>query len=83
VPLYHRIKEDLSLQIRSGSWRPGLEIPSEAELCRHYGVSRGTIRRAVADLVQQGLVCRRQGSGSFVSQPKLEGSVLGSYRQYR
>jgi GntR family transcriptional regulator len=83
VPLYHRIKEDLSLQIRSGSWRAGQEIPSEVELCRHYRVSRGTIRRAIADLVQQGLVFRRQGTGSFVSQPKLEGSVLGSYRQYR
>jgi GntR family transcriptional regulator len=83
VPLYHRIKEDLTLQIRSGIWRPGQEIPSELELCRHYRVSRGTIRQAIADLVQQGLVCRRQGSGSFVSQPKLEGSVLGSYRLYR
>jgi len=83
IPLYHRIMEDLTLQVRSGSWRPGQEIPSEVELCRHYDVSRGTIRRAIAELVQQGLVYRRQGSGSFVSQPKLEGSVLGSYREYR
>lgn len=83
IPLYHRIKEDLTLQVRSGSWRPGQEIPSEVELCRHYDVSRGTIRRAIAELVQQGVIHRRQGSGSFVSQPKLEGSVLGSYRQYR
>jgi DNA-binding GntR family transcriptional regulator len=82
VRLYHRIKEDLTLQIRSGSWRPAQEIPSEVALCRHYRVSRGTIRRAIADLVQQGLVFCRQGRGSFVSQPKLEGSVLGSYRQY-
>jgi len=83
VPLYHRIKEDLTLQIRSGAWRPGQEIPSEVELCRHYGVSRGTLRQAIAELVQQGLISRHQGRGSFVSQPKLEGSVLGSYRQYR
>jgi len=82
IPLHHQIKEDLALQIRSGRWRPEEEIPSEADLCRHYGVSRGTVRQAIADLVQQGLIHRRQGRGSFVSKPKLEGSVLGSYRLY-
>jgi len=82
IPLHHQIKEDLALQIRSGRWRPEEEIPSESDLCRHYGVSRGTVRQAIADLVQQGLIHRRQGLGSFVSKPKLEGSVLGSYRLY-
>jgi GntR family transcriptional regulator len=83
IPLHHQIKEDLALQIRSGRWRPEEEIPSEANLCRHYGVSRGTVRQAIADLVQQGLIHRRQGRGSFVSKAKLEGSVLGSYHLYR
>jgi GntR family transcriptional regulator len=82
VPLYHRIKEALTLQIRSGAWRPGDEIPSELELCRHYGVSRWTLRQAISELVRQGLVSRRRGRGSFVSQPKLEGNVRGSYHQY-
>lgn len=82
VPLCRRIKEDLSRQIRSGRWRVDAEIPSEAELCQQYGVSRGTIRQALAELVQQGLIYRRQGRGSFISRPKLEGSVLGSYRLY-
>ena len=83
VPLHHQIKESLTLQIASGQWRPEDEVPSEAELCRHYGVSRGTIRRALADLENQGLVERRQGKGTFVARRKFEGSVLGSYTLYR
>ncbi|MBI3707165.1 MAG: winged helix-turn-helix transcriptional regulator, partial [Proteobacteria bacterium] len=42
IPLHHQIKESLTLQIASGQWRPDDEVPSEADLCRHYGVSRGT-----------------------------------------
>jgi GntR family transcriptional regulator len=83
VPLYHQIKESLALHITSGRWRPDEELPSEAELCRHYGVSRGTIRRAISDLAQLGVVHSRQGRGTFVSRPKFEGSILGSYRQFR
>jgi GntR family transcriptional regulator len=82
IPLHHQIKEDLAIQIRSGRWRPEEEIPSETDLCRHYGVSRGTVRQAIGDLVQQGLIYRSQGRGSYVSKPKFEGSVLGSYRLY-
>ena len=82
VPLCRKIREDLTLQIRSGRWRVDGEIPSEALLCEQYRVSRGTIRQALAGLVQQGLIYRRQGRGSFVQRPKLEGSVLGSYRLY-
>lgn len=83
IPLHHQIKESLTLQIASGQWRPDDEVPSEADLCRHYGVSRGTIRRALADLENQGLVERRQGRGTFVARRKFEGSVLGSYTLYR
>lgn len=83
VPLYHQIKESLALQITSGRWRPGEELPSEADLCRFYGVSRGTIRRAISDLARQGLLNTRQGRGTFVSRPKFEGSILGSYRLFR
>jgi GntR family transcriptional regulator len=82
LPLCRKIREDLAFKIRSGHWRVDEEIPSEAALCRRYGVSRGTIRQALAELVQQGLIYRRQGRGSFVQRPKLEGSVLGSYRLY-
>jgi GntR family transcriptional regulator len=82
TPLCRKVREELALQIRSGRWGVDQEIPSEAALCRQYRASRGTIRQALAGLVEQGLIYRRQGRGSFVQRPKLEGSVLGSYRLY-
>lgn len=81
APLYHQIYEDLALRIRSGHWLPGDDIPSEVELCKHYGVSRGTIQRAVRDLVEQGLLRRERGRATYVSLPKLEGSVLATYQE--
>jgi GntR family transcriptional regulator len=81
-PLYHQIKETITRQIFSGRWRPGHELPSEADLCAHFGVSRGTLRRALDDLQNRGLIVRRQGRGTFVESPKFEGSVLGSYRNF-
>lgn len=81
APRYHQVFQDLDLRIRSGRWKPGDAIPSEADLCRHYGVSRGTIQRALRDLVERGLLRRERGRATYVSAPKLEGSVLASYQQ--
>lgn len=83
IVLHHQIKEDLFLHLRSGRWPPGFELPSEESLCRHYGVSRGTLRRAIGDLVTEGYVERHRGRGSFVSRPKLESGVVGSYKGFR
>jgi GntR family transcriptional regulator len=81
-PLYHQIKEAITRQIVSGRWLPGHELPSEVDLCSHFGVSRGTLRRSLDDLQNRGLIVRRQGRGTFVESPKFEGSVLGSYRNF-
>ena len=83
VALHHQIKEDLFLHLRSGRWAPGSELPTEEALCRHYRVSRGTMRRAIADLVTDGYVERHRGRGTFVSRPKLESGVVGSYSRFR
>jgi len=81
APRYHQVFRDLDVRIRAGSWAPGDAIPSEIELCKYYGVSRGTIQRAVRDLVEQGILVRERGRATYVSSPKLEGSVLASYQQ--
>ena len=82
-PLYHQIKENITRQIVSGRWLSNHELPSETDLCSHYGVSRGTLRKALDDLENRGLILRQQGRGTFVSKAKFEGSVLGSYQNFR
>lgn len=82
APLHHRIKEVFREQINSGVWKRDSLLPSEEAICRRYNVSRGTVRRAIEHLVQEGLVCRQQGRGTFVRRPTLQGSILASYSQY-
>lgn len=83
IALHHQIREDLISNLNSGRFDPGAELPGEAALCKHYGASRGTIRQALAELAREGLIERHAGRGSFLRQPKIEGNVVGSYRQFR
>jgi len=71
VPLYHQLTEELRKNIEHGDWPPHFLIPSETELCEKYGVSRGTVRQALSQLVQEGLLYRKQGKGTFVAEPKI------------
>lgn len=73
VPLsrYRRLAEDLRARIANGELRAGDRLPSEAQLSVEHGVSRGTVVRAITELVSQGLVNRRQGSGSYVASRSL------------
>ena len=63
---YHQVYVTLRGWISDGSLPAGAQLPAEHELCATFGVSRITIRRAVDDLVNQGLVRRLQGKGTFV-----------------
>lgn len=65
------LAENLSEQIRSGALKPGEQLPTEAELCAQFDVSRTVVREAVARLRSDGLVVPHQGRGMFVSdQPE-------------
>jgi GntR family transcriptional regulator len=79
--LYIQIQEYLAEQIFSGSLKPETRIPSERELSSELGVSRMTVRRAITELVNEGLVERVHGAGTFVARPKVEyaASELVSY----
>jgi len=72
VPKYFRIKQAVLERIAGGTWGPGAMIPSEVELCREFGVSRTTARKAVADLAYEGRLVVVQGKGTFVATPKVE-----------
>ncbi len=65
--LHGRVMQDLLARITAGELAPGAALPTEAALCGCYGVSRITVRRAVAELAARGLVQRRRGVGSFVA----------------
>ncbi|MEW9031340.1 MAG: GntR family transcriptional regulator [Planifilum fimeticola] len=79
IPLYHQLKEILKENIESGVWKPGDRIPSENELRKQYDVSRNTVIKALEELVQEGLLHREQGRGTFVSSPKISHSLTGFY----
>lgn len=66
-PLHISIAEQIKDQIEAGQYEPGERLPSEFDLGKLFGVSRTTIRRAIANLIQQGLVTTQQGKGIFVS----------------
>jgi GntR family transcriptional regulator len=67
-PLYHQINQLMRKRILSGEWTSARTMPNEAELAQEYGVSLGTMRKALELLTNEGLIVRRQGRGTFVNQ---------------
>lgn len=74
LPLHVKITELLSREIAAGHWRTGERLPPESELAATLSVAVGTLRKALAELEQQGVIERRQGSGTYVKHaPKGKG----------
>jgi GntR family transcriptional regulator len=71
VPLYRQMRDTLWQWIESGVYKPGDILPPEAELEAQFEVSRITVRQAIAELVQEGLLERERGKGTFVREPKI------------
>jgi len=67
APLYLEVKQALTRELVGGQWPPGEALPSETELARRFGVSIGTVRKAVGELVAERALVRQQGRGTFVS----------------
>src|SRR5207253_280318 len=78
VPFYFQLKTLLERDIRSRYLLPGERLPSEPSLCRHFGVSRSTVRQALAELELDGLVHRERGRGTFVREPESASWLLQS-----
>jgi GntR family transcriptional regulator len=70
LPLHLHISEKLYQRIVSGDYLPGEKLPSERELIKEFQVSRITIRKAIANLIHQGLVITYQGKGVFVTEKR-------------
>ncbi len=67
ISLYMQIRELLVTKIGKGDWLPGSIIPSEMYLAKELGVSQGTVRKAITELVETNVLTRKQGRGTFVS----------------
>lgn len=79
LPLYHQILSFIRQQIKSGVLKPGDEIPSEAQLCSLYNVSRTTVRQALNQLSEENLILRRRGKGTVVASQKLHRNLNHLY----
>ena len=68
VPLYFQLEQIIKSKILMGEFLPGEQIPTEKDLCETYQVSTITARQAILNLVNEGLIIRRQGKGSFIKE---------------
>ncbi len=71
IPLYYQLKEIIREKIEIGELKPGDLVPSERELSELHQISRPTVRQALKELVNEGLLHREKGRGTFVAEPKL------------
>src|ERR1700742_4364027 len=75
IALWRQIFGKLQGDIASGGLKPGMRLPTEAELSAQFGVNRHTVRRALEELSRDGLVRVEQGRGSFVAEDVLDYNV--------
>jgi GntR family transcriptional regulator len=84
LPRYSQLKEIIRSKIRCREWQPGDLLPSERAFCIQYGMSRMTVRQALTELVNEGMLHREHGKGTFVNQfsdPRLLTRLTGFTEQ--
>ncbi len=77
VPMYIQIEDELKRRMEKGEFPVGAAIPSERELTELFNVSRMTVRQSITNLVNDGLLYREKGRGTFVASPKVEQPLIG------
>jgi GntR family transcriptional regulator len=80
LPRYQQIRDDIAARIAKGEWKAGDAIATEAELSGTYGVAIGTVRRAVDELANDGLIERAHGRGMFVRRADFSSSLFRFFR---
>lgn len=78
VPIYVQIHNQMKSEIAQGKWQVGQRIPSERWLAQHFAVSRMTARQAIQTLVDEGILLRKVGSGTYVASQKVQEKMSGT-----
>ena len=79
-PLYKQVYDTLIVRLADGYWKPAAALPSEFALADELGVSQGTVRKALNQLVAENILIRRQGKGTYVSEHTQESSMFRFFR---
>ena len=79
IAIYYQIEEFIRDKINKKEWLHDSKIPSELELSDFFNVSRASVRQALSNLTNEGLLIRKQGLGTFVVKPSFEGDYLKLY----
>jgi len=82
VPLYYQLKSIILNDIKNNCFSVGDAIPTENQLVEFYGISRSTVRQAIAELVQEGWLTRKASKGTFVTRPEHKSSFIRSFEPF-
>ena len=82
IPLYIQVIDSFTNFIECNKYKPGYQLPAEAELCRSFDVSRTVIRLALKELGYKGLIYRKKGRGTFIAEPKIRESLVQNLTGY-
>lgn len=77
--IYLQLLDIIKVQIQDKRLQPGELLPSEHEFCDHYGISRTTVRQTFRELEEHGLIVRRRGLGTYISEPKVSRQLGNLY----
>lgn len=78
IPLYRQVSAALEARVRAGELAPGDALPKEGALAQEFGVNRLTVRQALGELAQRGLIRTVHGRGSFVAEPAIRYDISGA-----
>ena len=78
LPAYIRIHDKIKADVDDGTWKIGQRLPSERDLCNTFDVSRMTVRQAITLLVDEGILERKPGSGTFVASSRVKEKMRGT-----
>lgn len=79
LPLYYQLKEHIKDAILKGHYKPNDRLPTEEELCKQFSISRPVVRQAYDELIKEGFVGRRKGSGTFVKKQTETNSLFKEF----